>query len=280
MQGNSGQFRLNKPTVAEFGFHQFYQYYCCFLSFCYCHNITILLYHSITYILSDTTTKMKMWWDRWDLNSRSPGLSWWLACLRPVSHDLPFLVYGKDVRIPALKSPAQSHDVMWWSVGTTEPTSTQHSLPVAVFCRFHENRCARQDSNLCVFTFQIGSHAKLYHWVTGTVSSFCAQRSHAQALMQLAGFEPAFSKPPEFGEIVQASPKLHCGCWGEDLNLFFVLWMRPTSVGCNWLIIYSMIRPLIWITGISYSLLIKIVCLKYIYALSRWKWILEIWLSF
>jgi len=31
-----------------------------------------------------------------------------LAYLRPVAHDLPFLVCGKDVHIPALKSPAQS----------------------------------------------------------------------------------------------------------------------------------------------------------------------------
>ena len=32
-----------------------------------------------------------------------------LYYLRPVTHDLPFLVCGKDVRIPALKSPAQSY---------------------------------------------------------------------------------------------------------------------------------------------------------------------------
>ena len=50
-------------------------------------------------------------WDWWDLNPRSPGLSQWPAVLRPVAHDLPFLVCGKDVRIPALKSPAQPHCV-------------------------------------------------------------------------------------------------------------------------------------------------------------------------
>ena len=47
----------------------------------------------------------------------------WPAVLRPVAHDLPFLVCGKDVHIPALKSPAQSQDILWWSAGTTGPTS-------------------------------------------------------------------------------------------------------------------------------------------------------------
>ena len=55
-------------------------------------------------------------WDRWDLNPRSPGLSRWPAVLRPVAHDLPCLVCGKEVHIPTLKSPAQSHDVLWWIV--------------------------------------------------------------------------------------------------------------------------------------------------------------------